>query len=535
MWSKDSNGTVNIAVGLKGDDSGKYLTANAHAYGLYLDNATLNIYAPINVEQASDPSGSVTYLAKEPITYLKDANFTFNNNDYIYETTGIEPFHNYTARTSALNLQGGNVFTVNTDLFDHKANQLYFSSLDPASTGINYVAVVFDPAILGHKEGHIVGKTDIIKIADTDNKIITGNSQYVMPATNTLTSFTEKTTDVDIALRRYEITPFGVQTEEDAAGSKNVFIGGIDFHTVRPSEPMVTASNMQMSIRNINRFETSTLMRRLGELHRDMPEEDGFWTRFTKGELDVDDCYNSSFDQNYTQFFLGYDKKHDKVAGRFYSGGAVSYTSGDVGYDTGSGSSKSTALSLYQTYIANDGHYWDVVGKFGRVSANYNIAGFPDRTSAAYSTPEFSLSGEYGYRKQYNKGYFFEPQIQLQLSHTNAVNYHMSNDIFVKQNGIDDIIGRIGFLAGKSYNDGSNIYLLASLYDSIVRGNDLLGFYRKDSIRVDTMGNNVWGEFGLGANINIGKTSNLYFDIAKTVGGDVKEKWQINAGLRYAF
>lgn len=100
----------------------------------------------------------------------------------------------------------------------------------------------------------------------------------------------------------------------------------------------------------------------------------------------------------------------------------------------------------------------------------------------------------------------------------------MSNDIFVKQNGIDDIIGRIGFLAGKSYNDGSNIYLLASLYDSIVRGNDLLGFYRKDSIRVDTMGNNVWGEFGLGANINIGKTSNLYFDIAKTVGGDVKEK-----------
>ena len=44
-----------------------------------------------------------------------------------------------------------------------------------------------------------------------------------------------------------------------------------------------------------------------------------------------------------------------------------------------------------------------------------------------------------------------------------------------------------------------------------------------------------WFEVGIGTNINLSKTSHLYFDVEKTYGGDIKTPWQWNAGVRFDF
>ena len=44
-----------------------------------------------------------------------------------------------------------------------------------------------------------------------------------------------------------------------------------------------------------------------------------------------------------------------------------------------------------------------------------------------------------------------------------------------------------------------------------------------------------WFEVGLGANIHLSKASYFYGDIERSFGGDIEKKWQINAGVRFAF
>ena len=45
----------------------------------------------------------------------------------------------------------------------------------------------------------------------------------------------------------------------------------------------------------------------------------------------------------------------------------------------------------------------------------------------------------------------------------------------------------------------------------------------------------TWCEFGLGANYNLTKNAYTYVDLEKTTGGEVKENWRWNVGMRYVW
>ena len=44
-----------------------------------------------------------------------------------------------------------------------------------------------------------------------------------------------------------------------------------------------------------------------------------------------------------------------------------------------------------------------------------------------------------------------------------------------------------------------------------------------------------WFELGLGGNVKLAKETYFYGDVSKTFGGDIKKKWQVNAGVRFTW
>ena len=45
----------------------------------------------------------------------------------------------------------------------------------------------------------------------------------------------------------------------------------------------------------------------------------------------------------------------------------------------------------------------------------------------------------------------------------------------------------------------------------------------------------AWVEYGIGANFNLTNATHTFVDLEKTTGGDVKEGWRWNIGLRTVF
>lgn len=93
---------------------------------------------------------------------------------------------------------------------------------------------------------------------------------------------------------------------------------------------------------------------------------------------------------------------------RPYSGIAVGHLYGDVNYSNGSGTVSSTSVSFYNTWIRDDGHYLDVIAKAGKLRSDYQILGYG---SANYDTPDYSLSAEYGYKKELSRGLLYRTAI----------------------------------------------------------------------------------------------------------------------------
>lgn len=45
----------------------------------------------------------------------------------------------------------------------------------------------------------------------------------------------------------------------------------------------------------------------------------------------------------------------------------------------------------------------------------------------------------------------------------------------------------------------------------------------------------TWVEFGVGANINWTENTYTYIDLERSNGGDIKENWRWNVGIRHTF
>ncbi|MBQ7883714.1 MAG: autotransporter outer membrane beta-barrel domain-containing protein [Phascolarctobacterium sp.] len=270
------------------------------------------------------------------------------------------------------------------------------------------------------------------------------------------------------------------------------------------------------------RAEMNDMNKRMGEL-RNANGDLGVWVRMVRGESE----YNSVKNQ-YNQYHLGYDEKLS-VDKRWTVGAALSYTDAENSFAQGNGESTNKALSIYGSKLNDDGTFIDLIAKYARLENEFDIvSGMGD---ADYSTNGYSFSAEFGKRIQQGKGLWIEPQVELTYGKVSAVDYVTANGVNVAQDGMESLVGRIGFSLGKDIEKG-NVYARASyLYDF---DGETKATLDNDAVLTNDLGGDWW-EVGVGANINLSKATYIYADVEKTFGGEADTNWQWNLGVRYSF
>ena len=273
------------------------------------------------------------------------------------------------------------------------------------------------------------------------------------------------------------------------------------------------------------RQENNDMNKRLGEL-RDSKGEHGVWARMVRGEAEYESIQNQ-----YNYYQIGYDEKLSTDP-NWTVGMFLTRTEGNSTFRTGSAENNHTGVGVYGSYLKDDGSFIDLVAKYARIDSDFNANGGVG--SGDYNTNGYSISAEYGKRFEQGNGFWIEPQVELTYGTVGAVDYTTGNGAKVRQEGMDSLVGRVGFSIGKDIKAG-NIYARASyLYDFDGETEVTMSHSGISDVYEQDLGGG-WFEVGLGANINLSDATHLYFDVEKTYGGDVATPWQWNAGMRWTF
>lgn len=273
------------------------------------------------------------------------------------------------------------------------------------------------------------------------------------------------------------------------------------------------------------RQENNDMNKRLGEL-RDSKGEHGVWARMVRGEVEYESIKNQ-----YNYYQIGYDEKLSTDP-NWTVGMFLTRTEGNSTFRTGSAENNHTGVGVYGSYLKDDGSFIDLVAKYARIDSDFNASGGVG--SGYYNTNGYSISAEYGKRFEQGNGFWIEPQVELTYGTVGAVDYTTGNGAKVRQEGMDSLVGRVGFSIGKDIKAG-NIYARASyLYDFDGETEVTMSHSGISDVYEQDLGRG-WFEVGLGANINLSDATHLYFDVEKTYGGDVATPWQWSAGMRWTF
>lgn len=285
-------------------------------------------------------------------------------------------------------------------------------------------------------------------------------------------------------------------------------------------------SNMASIALMVWRAENNDMNKRLGEL-RNSTGEHGVWARMMRGESKYGE---QNVKNQYNTYQLGYDEKLS-TNDHWTVGAAISYTDGQSSFANGSGENKHTGLSLYGSYLGDDGSFVDLIAKYARLKHDFDVNG--GIGSGDYDTNGYSVSAEYGKRFTKDNGFWLEPQVELTYGKVGSVSYMTDNGASVRQDGMDSIVGRLGVAAGKNIKNG-NVYLRASyLYDFDGETSVTMSKGASTTFEQDLGGG--WWEVGVGTNLMLSKATHLYFDVEKTYGGNVATPWQWNTGMRWSF
>ena len=273
------------------------------------------------------------------------------------------------------------------------------------------------------------------------------------------------------------------------------------------------------------RHEMNSLSKRMGEL-RDAPAGTGLWVRAYGSEMEYGD-------QNVTMKSNSIQIGADRSIGDWRVGAAFTYTDGDTTYDLGAADTKGYGFSLYGTWFVPCGAYVDLMAKYNRLDNDFGLNGM----NGSYDSNAFGASVETGYRFEFMQGgLYLEPQVGLNYGRIGGETINTSNGVTIDQDSYNSLIGRAGIRAGFKFpeNKGTIYARVSGLYDfdGEVNGTASKGVAH-NTIEEDMGG--AWIEMGVGANFNWTDNTYTYVDFERTNGGDVKENYRWNVGVRHTF
>ena len=273
----------------------------------------------------------------------------------------------------------------------------------------------------------------------------------------------------------------------------------------------------------------NSLSKRMGDLRLGKDDStNGVWARYMRSTDRAGRGAKSELNSNLLQ--VGYDKAFTVKNGTSYVGIAVDHLNGSTVYDRGTGTAKGTSVALYNTWIGNTGHYYDIILRQGHFSNDYNVTDLSNNYSTGdYGTNATTLSGEYGYRKNIKNGMYLEPQAEIILGHLSSSDYITSSNWPVHINSQKHFITRLGVALGKA-NSRGNYYARASYFHDF-GGAGSLSF---DGYGYSNVALRDWVELTVGGDILISKRMRFYGEVTKYLG-DLTNNVNFNAGLRWTF
>ena len=268
----------------------------------------------------------------------------------------------------------------------------------------------------------------------------------------------------------------------------------------------------------------------------DLADEDGIFAKALGGKTssDVSGLKDSN---SYWGAQVGYDKA---LANGWHTGVAFDYRDGDSDYLLGGkGDNKLYSFGVYGVKKMEDGSYFRVAAKAGRVENEYDVyTELRNKLHADYKANAYGLTAEYGKTFGSEMSYI-TPKVQLTWSRVGSKDYTGSATngaiMNIYQDSYDSLVGRLGFEAGMKKAHGS---LHAGLYLAHEFSGDIdTRYFAKDGGWKSTSfdGDDTWAELVLGGEYHLGRNSQLYADFARDLGGDFQRKWKLNAGIRLRF
>ena len=324
-------------------------------------------------------------------------------------------------------------------------------------------------------------------------------------------------------------------TQQDTNSVENWYITRVKSQEM--SDAGKTMLNMSRANYS-NAIYMDRLNKRLGEARYINSEEDeGMWVRIRHDRIGKDAAYRS---QN-TMYELGYDQKQECDNGERRVGMAIDYMHGDTGYNdiAGKGEIDRYGLWLYDTWMGDKGHYADYVAKWGHLSNDFEIYNSSREVTGDYSNNVFSVSAEYGRKKDIGNDWYFEPQVQAQLARVTGADYTTSQGTKVSVDGINSLIGRAGFRLGKDFGEEkqSTVYIKADVLHEFLGDQDIRAFDGTTSgwQTVSYENEGTWYDVGLGFAAMMSKSSYAFLDLERSFGHDNDETYQINVGMQWSF
>ena len=294
----------------------------------------------------------------------------------------------------------------------------------------------------------------------------------------------------------------------------------------------VNASNAGMNeMANIAvmtwRSANNHMFKRLGDIRRG-GDANGVWTKFMRGESK----YGSQNVKNqYNNIMLGYDRKFGD-AGNWIVGAALNYIDGSSSFKNAEGDDNQYGLSVYGSYLSENGFYVDTIVKYSRLENEYELTRGVGKGD--YDINGYSASLEVGKTFDVQDILYIEPQVEYTYGYLERAKYTTSAGALVKQSSIQSSIVRGGVAIGKNFEKSKIFGSISYLYD--LQGEtdvDLTKNSISRSFHSDLGGE--WFEFMIGGSYQFADNLNAYGTVTHTAKGEIETPWEWNVGLRYTF
>ena len=289
------------------------------------------------------------------------------------------------------------------------------------------------------------------------------------------------------------------------------------------------------------RAENNDLMKRMGDL-RLAEGESGIWAKYYGGKYSMDG-QNTDLSVKYNAYQVGYDRE---LGNGWLAGVALSYNDGDSTYGSGRADLKGTSLGLYGTWQGDDGQYLDLIAKYSRLENEFDVRNaYGHKLSGDYKTWGASLSAEYGKRFEMNKGFYVDPSVELTLGRIAAKDYTAGSDyldswgrdrsLSVEQDAFTSFIGRVGVRLGQKTDTASYFVKLAAAHEFSGDFDTTFRAAGEADGRTSIDLGDTWCEAQVGLTAKLSDNNTFYASYERNFGGDVEQKYRLDAGLRWSF